>query len=79
MELLRALRAAIKENGLSGNELCKRAGVNKAALSRFTSGERGVSVESAEALAKAMGLEIVLRPVRKGKGKGKAQAAKRGK
>jgi transcriptional regulator with XRE-family HTH domain len=77
MELLRALRAAIKASGLSGYELCNRSGVNKAAMSRFMSGERGVSVESAEALAKAMGLEIVLGPVRKGKGK--ATTTKRGK
>lgn len=58
--------------------MCKRSGVNKAALSRFISGERGVSVESAEALAKALGMEIALGPVRKGKGKAPT-AAKRGK
>ncbi len=68
--LLDELRAAIKASGLSGYRLAKDSGVTAGQVSRLMRGERGLSVESAEKLAAALGLRVELvaaRKVRKGR------------
>ena len=63
------LRRIIAECGLSRYEIARRSGVDKAALSRFAHGERGLTTETLDRLAEALGLELVAkrRPTRKAK------------
>ncbi len=47
-----------------------RSGIDQGRLSRLMSGERSLSVEAAEQLAEALGLEVCVRPKpRRRKGK----------
>jgi len=62
------LRRIIAESGLSRYELARRSGVEQSALSRFVNGQRGLTTESLDRLAEALGLELtVKRPARKRK------------
>ncbi len=54
-----ALRTAIKDSGLSYNELRRRAGVNQAQVSRFMVGERDLTVQVASRLCLVLGYELV--------------------
>jgi transcriptional regulator with XRE-family HTH domain len=60
-DLLGSLRAAIKSSGQSRYQIAKATGVAESVLSRFMSGERGLSIETAERIAAHLGLEVVLR------------------
>jgi transcriptional regulator with XRE-family HTH domain len=55
------LRRIIAESGLSRYEIARRTGVDESALSRFMSGERGLTTDSIDRLAPALGLELVAR------------------
>ena len=57
------LRKAIVESGYSQNQLSELSGVNRAQINRFIKGERTLTLESAEKVAEALGLE--LKPKRK--------------
>jgi DNA-binding phage protein len=57
-ELVRAIRAS----DLPPARIASTAGLNRSVLSRLLSGERGLSLASAAALAEALGMELVLRP-----------------
>lgn len=59
-QLLDQIRSAVRECDLEPAEIARQSGVNKAALSRFLSGARGLSVESIEKIAPVLGLRIVL-------------------
>ncbi len=62
------LRRILAESGLSRYEIAKRSGVDEAALSRFASGQRGLTTETLDRLGEALGLELkVKRPDRKRK------------
>ncbi len=61
-DIIEQLKAAINGSGKSRYALSCASGVPQSALSRFMSGERGLSLESAAKLADALGLE--LRPKR---------------
>ncbi|MEW6249650.1 MAG: helix-turn-helix transcriptional regulator [Planctomycetota bacterium] len=63
-ELLEKLRNAIETSGQSRYRISKQTGVAESVLSRFTSGETRLSIETAERLAEYLGHEIVLRPKR---------------
>lgn len=64
-----ALREAILASGETRYAIAKRAGLAESQLARLMSGERSLSLESAEALARALGLRIELtRPKRRRKG-----------
>ncbi len=63
--LLEQLRSALEASGVSRYRLSAESGVSQSHLSRFVSGESGCSVENAERIADALGLEIVLRPKRR--------------
>lgn len=56
--LTTTLRAAIERDGRSVYRLCKDAGIDQASLSRFISGERGLTLESADKLAAALRLKL---------------------
>jgi len=53
-----ALRRAIRESGMSFNELGRLAGVDPAQLSRFASGHRGLTVAVASRVCLALGYEL---------------------
>jgi transcriptional regulator with XRE-family HTH domain len=50
------LQAAIATSGESLYAIAKRSGVSYAVLHRFTAGKRGISLETADQLARALGL-----------------------
>ena len=57
--LTREIRAAIADDARSPYALAKDAGIDEASLRRFISRERGLSLDSADALAVALGLQVV--------------------
>ena len=52
------LRQAIEDSGYSQNQLSILSGVNRAQINRFVSGERTLTLESAEKIAEALELEL---------------------
>jgi transcriptional regulator with XRE-family HTH domain len=62
-----AIRKAIESSELTPFEIARRAGIARSQLSRFLSGERGLSVATVEQLAECLGLEITIKPKRKTK------------
>lgn len=70
-KITEALRIAVKASEKSRYRLAKDSGLAESALSRLVSGERSVTIESAERLAEALGLELVIQPKGRGSGKGK--------
>jgi len=57
--LIGQIRRAARECGLPQNALARAAGIDKAALSRFVHGERGLTMENLNALADVLNLRIV--------------------
>lgn len=57
-----AIRRAIEKSGMSRYEICKATGIDKAGMSRFMSGERGLTTASLDKLAPLLGLRIVVDP-----------------
>jgi hypothetical protein len=55
------IRAAIKASGKSRYEIFQASGVDQAALHRFVVKGAGLKVDSLEAIAAALGLEIIIR------------------
>ena len=53
------LRQAVLNSGQSQYAICKATGIDKSALSRFVTGERGVSCEAMDILGEYLGLRIV--------------------
>jgi transcriptional regulator with XRE-family HTH domain len=68
-KILDQLKAAITASEKSRYRIAQETGIAESVLSRLMSGERGLSIETAETLAKYLGLEIVLRQDRRGKGR----------
>jgi len=68
-QILDSIKAAIQASDESLNHIAHETGVSVSALSRLMSGERGLSVESVEAVAEYLGLEISIRPKRLRKGR----------
>jgi transcriptional regulator with XRE-family HTH domain len=67
-KLTSAIARAIKTSPESPYSIAKGSGVSRSQLSRLLSGERGLNSETIERLAQYLGLEIVIRPKRPGKG-----------
>jgi plasmid maintenance system antidote protein VapI len=63
--LLESLRREIRSATLPQAEIARRAGVPESVISRLVRGERGCSVESAERIAAALGLALVLKPLKR--------------
>ena len=54
------LRQAIEKGPKSRYRLWQETGIEQAVLSRFMAGTRGLSIETIEKLAPALGFELVL-------------------
>ena len=53
------IRTVVETSGVSGYRISAETGIDKAALSRFLSGERGLSMESLDLLAGYFEVKIV--------------------
>ncbi|MCX5660405.1 MAG: helix-turn-helix transcriptional regulator [Planctomycetota bacterium] len=70
-EILETLKRAIEASAKSRYTLARETDVAESALSRLMSGERGLSIDAAERLAKALDLQIVIKPAKRKAGKTK--------
>ncbi len=61
------LRAAILNAGCSRYEICRQTGIDQSSLSKFMSGERGVSLDTADLLCEFLKVDLTKR--RRGKRK----------
>ncbi len=61
MAFLDQVRRAVRLSGMSQYVLSRETGVTEGSISRFVRGERGLSSESLERIAEALGLEVVVR------------------
>lgn len=64
-KLLDDIRQAIRDGDKSRYQLWQETGIDQGQLSNFLAGKKGLSFESLERLADALGLEIVVRKKRK--------------
>ena len=55
------LRAAIESSGLTRYRISQETGIDQAALSRFMSGEMGLSTNTLDKMADVLGLELVVK------------------
>lgn len=60
--VLETLRRAVEQSDETRYRIAKESGINASQLARLVSGERGLSLETAERLAEYLGLEITVRP-----------------
>ena len=67
--ILNDIRAAIQASGQTRYRISKGSGIGQPQLSRLMTGERGLSYENLERLTDYLGLEIVIRPKRRRKGR----------
>ncbi len=68
-KVLDQMRRHIKASGQTRYAIWKATGIDQSQLSRLMSGSAGLSYEALEWLADYLGLEIVIRPKRKRKGR----------
>jgi len=54
------IRRLIDSSGLSRYEIAKRSGIDQSAISRFMTGERGLSTTALDTLGKLLDLEVVM-------------------
>lgn len=54
------LRENRKQRGISQNELAKKAGFTKRAIQYWEKGEKSISLENADKLFKALGVQITI-------------------
>lgn len=54
------LRQAMKDSNLSRYAIAQQSGISQSVLSRFASGDRGLTAETAERLAHSLGLRLAL-------------------
>ncbi len=64
-----AIRKVIAESGKTRYRLWQETGISQAQLCEFLHGRRGMSMVSLETLAEALGLEIIVRPAKRKKGR----------
>ena len=60
-EITETLRQAVQKGKKSRYALWQETGIEQAVLSRFAAGTRGLSIDTIEKLAPALGFEVVLR------------------
>jgi transcriptional regulator with XRE-family HTH domain len=63
------IRTAIDRSEHSRYRISKATGIDQGQLSKLMGGEAGLSIASLERVAEFLGLEIVIRPNRRQKGK----------
>jgi len=68
LPLSEQLRQAVLNCGQSQYAICKATGIDKTALFRFVTGERGVSMQVMDTLGEYLGLRIVADNARAKKG-----------
>jgi transcriptional regulator with XRE-family HTH domain len=68
-KLVDAMRRAVETSGKTRYRIAKESGVSAGQLSRLVSGERGMTVDTLERLAKHLGLQITIAPKDEKKGK----------
>jgi transcriptional regulator with XRE-family HTH domain len=74
--LIDQLKEKIRQDGRSLNQIGKASGVDAARLSRFLSGQRGLSIEAIDSLFKVLRLQVVkVEPGRKRKKAEKEEGA----
>jgi transcriptional regulator with XRE-family HTH domain len=61
-----AIQEAIWKSGVPQAELARRIGLSPAQVSRFLKGERGLSLEAIDVMMEVLGLEVVIRPRKRG-------------
>ncbi|HPO15969.1 MAG TPA: helix-turn-helix transcriptional regulator [Candidatus Hydrogenedentes bacterium] len=59
MNMTEALKKAIKESGLSHNEIERISGVNRLTIARFINGTTTLRLDKADDLMKFFGLKLV--------------------
>ena len=64
-----AIRKVIAKSDKTRYRLWQETGISQAQLCEFLHGRRGMSIENLETLAEALGLEIVVRPAKRKKGR----------
>lgn len=57
--LTQALKQAIEASGQSHLQIAKGSGVSQAVLSRFVSGERSITLQTADKVASYLGLDLL--------------------
>ena len=65
------IRQAVDASGLSRYRVCKELGIAESTMSRFMSGQGGLSMEYLDALADLLGLNIAAGEVRRPRKGGK--------
>ncbi len=63
------IRQLVKTSGSSRYAICKATGIDQGAMSRFVAGHRGLSLDSLDKLANYLGMEIIIRPKRRKRGR----------
>ena len=64
------IRRLVDSCGMSRYEIAKRTGIDQSAMSRFMSGERGLSSTALDALGELLDLQVVVRRAKRKRGKG---------
>lgn len=59
-EFSKILRENRKQRGISQSELAKKAGFTKRAIQYWEKGEKSISLENADKLFKALGIQITI-------------------
>ena len=59
------IRAVVEKSDLSRYRICKETGIDKGAMSRFMSGDVGLSLDSLDRLADLLDLRISTSPKRR--------------
>jgi transcriptional regulator with XRE-family HTH domain len=67
--VLDQLRDMIEQGDISRYRIARDTGIDQAALSRFVHGQTGLNFTTIETLAEYLGLEIIIRPKRRPKGR----------
>lgn len=68
-QIMEALRAAAEQGGLSQKEIAEKIGAKQPNVSLYLTGKRLPELGTLVRLAAAVGLEVELRPVRRGRGR----------
>ena len=63
------IRAAVDRSGMSRYRICQESGIDQPSMSRFMSGQGGLSVERLDQLAAVLDLRIVAGKSRQRKGR----------
>ena len=63
------IRRLVDASDMSRYEIAKRTGIDQSAMSRFMSGERGLSSKALDALGELLDLQVVVRGAKRKRGK----------